>query len=152
MKERIKNIFIDLGLLATIFLLVVVFHAVFIAGPRRAYEHEDALYIQAFEDYKRLSNLNLENRFHYDDTYYIVSNASKTKLYWFKKGLEADGEQPYSDLDAVLKQAELWHFEKDSIRYGVYNGRIVYSLEDGERIVFVDLESFEIVFSYGGSI
>lgn len=152
MKERVKDILIDLGLIATIFMLVVIFHAVFIAGPRRAYEHEDALYVRAFEDYKRLSNLNLENRFHYDDTYYIVSDTSKKTLYWFRKNLEEVGSQPYASLDAVLNKAVEWQFDPESIRYGVYNERIVYSLEDGRRIVFVDMETFEVLFSYGGSI
>lgn len=148
MKSKLKEIGIDIALLIVILILLLTFHAVFIAGPKRAMEHEDALFAQTFIEAEKLENAHFENRFSLSSIYYIVSD--KTKLYYFDQDFEDQGFSPYVSLETAYPVAERLGFSPKQVSYGVFNNQIVFSLEKKNTIVFLDLESLEMVFEFGG--
>lgn len=148
MKSKIKNVLIDLLLVMVVLLLLLLFHAGFIAGPLRAMEKENKLYVEAYEKVSEISNTEFMNRFSLSDIYYVVKYEDE--LHWFNQAMDKVGKQAYMPYDNVFAKAETLGFKESEISYGVFNDKVVYALEKKGHIVFLDLESHDIVFEFGG--
>lgn len=144
MQKKLKNILINLGLLGVVFFIMLLFHAVFIAGPFRAQEYEEKLFVDAFAERYQLSNVELMNRFALDEIYYVVSADSS--LYAFNSSYTKVYKHDFVDKNKVVDLATNMGFKDTDIKYGVFADEIVFSLEKSSRVVMVDLVSLEIVF------
>jgi hypothetical protein len=144
MQKKLKNILVDLGLLVIVFFIMFLFHAVFIAGPLRAQEYEQELFVDAFTQLYDLENIKIMNRFALDEIYYVVRDD--TSLYAFNGAYTKVYKENYVSLDKVYSLASELGFNKSQVKYGVFGDTIVFSLEKSDRIVMVDMDNLEIVF------
>ena len=148
MKKKVKTIGIDLLLLGIVLFLSLLFHAVFIAGPLRAMEHEDKLFVETFVLKEDLENTEYLNRFSLKNTYYILKD--KENLYYFDQDYKESGSHQYIPLTNAYEKAQELGFKKKDVSYGVYDEKIVFNLERKNHVVFLDLETLEVVFEFGG--
>ena len=148
MNKRVKNILLNMFLILVIIFILLLFHVGFIAGPNRAHEHEDHLYVEAFETQHNLENVTLLNRFSLDDTYYIVRLGRD--MYWFNQALNQFDKTDYIALDSVYETASLLGFDQDEVMYGIYDKQIVFALESELQFVYLNIETLEVVFEFGG--
>lgn len=148
MKEKLKDIWIDIVLIIGILFLLLVIHTVFIAGPIRVMEHEDNLYVEAYEGKHQLKDLELCNRFSLSKTYYIAKDAKH--LYYFDENIKEEGKRDYKALDEAHVVAQDLGFKEKHLKYGVYDKTIVYALEKKDHIIFLDMDDLKIVFEFGG--
>ena len=148
MNKKIKNILIDVGLVGVILLLLLIFHSVFIAGPLRAQEHEQDLFVSAFKDQYKLTNVEFLNRFSLDEPYYIIKDSSK--IYGFNKNYTKVITSSIKPLSNAEEKAKELGFSSKNIQYGIYEGKIVFSIEDKSHIVFLDLDTLDVLLDFGG--
>lgn len=149
MKEKLKNYLINSLLILAILLVSYFGFNVFISGPNRAYEHEDKLYVEAFESYKDMNNLILLSRFSFDEVYYIVSDKGSTKIYWFNRDITKHGEYIYASDADVKAWAESKGYTNFVVSYGVYKESLVYVVKTQDQELFVSPDTYEVVMSLG---
>lgn len=149
MKKKAKNIGINIFLISVILMLLLTFHAVFIAGPLRAMEHEDNQIVSEYVRSRKLSNTQYLNRFTLDKTYYFIKDGSN--ITFFDTYYRTTGTQAYVALDTVYEKAESLGFTQKQVSYGVYNDTVVFNLEKKGRIVFVDMNTLEVILDFGGT-
>lgn len=148
MKDKVKYILVDIALIFVVFILLLIFHTVFIAGPRRVMEHEDNLYVEAFSKQEKIQNIEFQNRFSLSKTYYIAKD--KNNLYYFDQDLKETGKTPYVSLEKVVEKAQELGFEKKHVSYGVFDKEIVFNLERKGHVIFLDINDLNILFEFGG--
>lgn len=148
MKDKAKVILVDLTLFLVVLFLLLLIHAVFIAGPIRVMEHEDNLYVEAFEKQERTSNLELQNRFTLSKTYYVVKKDKE--LIYFDQDLKEQGVHAYVPLSDAFEKAASLGFKEKHVSYGVFNHEIVFNLEKKNHIIFLDLDDLDVLFEFGG--
>lgn len=146
MKTKFKRVLLNFLLVLVILILLLLFHAGFIAGPIRVKEHEDKLFVEAFATQMKLKDVELLDRFVLDEVYYVV--RSKDKMYWFNKDFSRYGEQDFISKEGVLEEFDDLGYD---VGYGVYDDQIVFTFEKSVHYVFLDVETLEKVFEFGGS-
>lgn len=149
MKKKAKNIGINIFLISVILMLLLTFHAVFIAGPLRAMEHEDNQIVQEYVRSRKLNNTEYLNRFSLDKTYYLIKDGAN--ITFFDTYYRTTGTQEYVALDKVYDKAESLGFTKKQVSYGVYNEAVVFNLEKKGHIVFIDMNTMEVILDFGGA-
>lgn len=148
MKEKIKAISLDVFLVFLVLFLFLVFHVVYIAGPKRVMEHEDRLFIEAFQQKEKLKNLEYVNRFSLDKIYYIAKDENT--IYYFDENMVFSEKAIYKAPDSALAKGESWGFSARHMSYGVFNKELVYRFEKKNHIIFLDYETLDVVFEFGG--
>lgn len=149
MNKRYKNIILNLFLLLVIGILLLLFHAGFIAGPRRVVEHENKVHMDAFASAHKLENPTFMNRFVLKEVYYIIEDEGT--LYWFTQDMHAYGEHDYVSLSVIEDKILELGFEMDDAGYGVLDGELVFTLESNVNFVYLNMDTYEIVLEMGGS-
>ena len=152
MKNKYKNI--TTNLLLSVLILVTLWggYVVFIGGPAQAYKEEDRLFVQSIVDQEGFDQAILLNRFSYDRVYYIVAAKKDDKeiITWFSSDFELIASKENVGFEPVLTLASNFGVPESDLSYGVYNKRLVYVLKNKTAEVFVDAETLEIVFHFGG--
>ncbi|AMC93209.1 hypothetical protein AOC36_04245 [Erysipelothrix larvae] len=149
MKEKLKSLSLNLLLIFGIFFFALLIYLVYIAGPNRAYEKEDRQLIEAFEKSNNITNLTLENRFAFDDVTYIVSNSSRTTLYWFSRDLKNSGFETYQDFSPAQRWVDGQGLTATDISYGVYEDKLVYFIRTDRFDFIIDFETQDVVLRIG---
>ncbi|MDE8071112.1 transporter [Erysipelothrix rhusiopathiae] len=148
MKNRVKAFSTNVFLIFLIVLTIYIGYAGFIGGPRRAYEREDQLHVEAMMKLKGYQEARLLSRFSLDQVYYIteIKEESGSKIVWFNKALDAFGEHDMVTYEPVYDLAESLDISNRKIRFGVYDDKLVYVLKTKNKEVFVDVDDLSVVF------
>lgn len=148
MKKRIKAFSTNVFLIFLIVLAIYIGYVGFIGGPRRAYEREDQLHVEAMMKLKGYEEARLLSRFSLDQVYYIteIKRDEGSVIVWFNKALDTFGEHDYISYEPVYKMAEDMGVAKNKIRFGVYEEKLVYVLKNNTQEVYVDVDDLSVVF------
>ena len=151
MKYNLKQITINLILLLAIFLVLGSFYLGFIAGPKRAYEEEDRLIVEAMMQQEGYTQASILNRFAFDKVYYIteVELDGSPHIAWFDKELSKVVVDEYVSLDRMFDIADQYAIAHDKIAYGVYEDQLVYVLKTKEFEAFFRASDLQIVYHLG---
>ena len=104
--------------------------------------------MEAYSEKYKVRNLEFVTDFYFDETYYIVKDSDQ--LYWFNKELTKTDSAPLIGLDKAYEKAKELGFDQKNVDYGVYKGEIIFSLESKEKIVFLNVDTLDIEFEFGG--
>lgn len=148
MLKKYKNLWISLGLLFAIALVLLLGYAGFIAGPFRAYEKEDRLYLSAYAEQYDVKKVELLNRFTYDKVYYIVLENDQD-IVVFDQSFKTVKRFPYEPLDKVKSIAQDLSFKTDEISYGYYHEDLVFVLKNKASEIFITVDDLKLVYHLG---
>lgn len=151
MKYNLKQIIINLILLLAIFLVLSSFYLGFIAGPKRAYEEEDRLIVEAMMKQEGYTQASILDRFSFDKVYYIteVEVDGNPQIVWFDKDLSKVVVDDYLPLDRMYDIADQYALAHNKIAYGVYEDQLVYVLKTKEFEAFFRASDLQIVYHLG---
>ena len=148
MLKKYKNLWISLVLLISIFLVLALGYVGFIAGPKRAYEKEDHLYLTAYVEQNKVKKVELLNRFSYDEVYYIIREDDQD-IVVFNKDFSKQERFEYVDKEQVLPVASDLSFKPEEISYGYYQDALVFVLKNKNLELFVSTDELKIVYHLG---
>lgn len=151
MKYNLKQISINLILLLAIFLVLGSFYLGFIAGPKRAYEEEDRLIVEAMMQKEGYTQASILDRFSFDKVYYIteVDVDGSSRIVWFDRDLSKVVLDEYYERDRMFHIADQYAIPHDKIAYGVYEDELVYVLKTKEFEAFFRASDLNIVYHLG---
>mgnify|MGYP001428703982 CR=1 FL=1 len=151
MKDNVKQILKNVFLFIMIVFVVLIAYVAFIAGPKRAYEKEDRLYVEAMMKQEGYHEASILSRFSFDDIYYItkVKADGADKIVWFKKDLKEVIVDEFYPLDRIYPIADQLRIPHDKISYGVYKDELVYVLKGKKSETFFRVEDLQIVYHLG---
>ncbi|CAM3584350.1 transporter [Erysipelothrix urinaevulpis] len=151
MNINIKQISKNLILFVIISLLILLSYVIFIGGPKRAYEREDRLFIEAMMKKEGYNEARLLSRFSLDDVYYItnVKTEDGHKIVWFNKDLSKVEENDVYEIDRAYEAAKKLGVSKEKISYGVYEDTLVYVLKGNKFETYLDVDTLDVVFHLG---
>ncbi len=151
MNDNVKQILKNVFLFIMIVFVVLIAYVAFIAGPKRAYEKEDRLYVEAMMKQEGYHEASILSRFSFDDIYYItkVKDDGADKIVWFKKDLTEVNVDEFYPLDRIYPIADQLRIPHDKISYGVYKDELVYVLKGKKSETFFRVEDLQIVYHLG---
>ena len=151
MRSNVKQLMINLILSFAIVIVIVIFYLSFIAGPKRLYEEEDHLAVEAMMKQEGYQKASILNRFSFDTVYYItkVDIEEEASIVWFNKDLSKIVIEPYYELDRMYDIAGQYGFDIEKINYGVYEDELVYVLKTLEFEAFFRASDLQVVYHLG---
>lgn len=153
MKKTGRVFAINLLLILVIVILLGVGYVWFIAGPSRAYDKQDELYVLEFLEGEDYDEARMVSRFSFDTVYYIleVKEDDFPSLVWFDHTFERSGVHDNVGFEPVFELADKYGVDRESISFGVYEDKLVYVLRRQDMFeIFVSVDTLEIVLHIGG--
>lgn len=153
-NRNLKYITRNLLLILLIVVIVVITYVGFIGGPKRAYEKEDRLIVEAMMKKEGYSEARILSRFSYDDVYYIteVEIDEEPQIVWFTKDVKNVTVENYYELDRMHEIANKFNVNQKNISYGVYEDNLVYVLKNRDFEVFFRVDDLQVVYHLGSEI
>lgn len=148
MYKKYKKIWINLMLILAIVLVLGFAYIGFIAGPKRAYEKEDHLYLEAYLKQSEAKKAELLNRFTYDDVYYIVRKDDQD-IVVFNKDFTKEASFDYVSLEKAEEVAKNLSFQNDQISYGYFEDQLVFVLKNKKSEIFIATDDLKILYHLG---
>lgn len=153
MKTKSNRVIVNILLILVIFFSLWLSYVVFIGGPAQVYTEEDRYYLDTIVEYKSLDSAKLINRFALDKVYYIVEieKDGTNQIAWFDDEFKDYQTHELISFDRVQPLAQENNIEEDKINLGVYEGELIYVLQQKDYSeLFVDIDDLEIKLISGG--